>query len=69
MYIVRIMAHPRTQALLNQIESYLKVRSLGPHRFGILAAKDGRLVERLKAGGRLKSARAMLSGLPKKSAR
>lgn len=26
---------------------------IGPHRFGILAIKNGRLVERLRSGGRV----------------
>jgi hypothetical protein len=39
--------------LLSEIEKFLKAEGLGEHRFGILAANNGRLVERLRSGGRI----------------
>lgn len=36
--------------LLSEIEAFLEETGLGEHRFGILAVKNGRLVERLRAG-------------------
>lgn len=42
-----------TKKLLYEIERFLERRGIGPHRFGILAANNGRLVERLRNGGRV----------------
>lgn len=39
--------------LLSEIEEFLLSEGIGPHRFGILAADNGRLVERLREGGRV----------------
>lgn len=39
--------------LLTEIERYMRLNKIGPHRFGILAVKNGRLVERLRAGRRI----------------
>lgn len=39
--------------LLSEIEAFLAEFGIGEHRFGILAANNGRLVERLRAGGRV----------------
>lgn len=39
--------------LLSEIDRFLIVENIGEHRFGILAAKNGRLVERLRSGGRI----------------
>ena len=39
--------------LLAEIEKFLRTEGLGEHRFGILAANNGRLVERLRSGGRI----------------
>lgn len=39
--------------LLSEIEDFLAAEGIGEHRFGILAASNGRLVERLRAGGRI----------------
>lgn len=36
--------------ILKKIDDYLAVRSLSPYRFGLLAARNGRLVERLRNG-------------------
>jgi hypothetical protein len=36
--------------LLIEIEKFLTETGMGEHRFGLLAAKNGRLVERLRAG-------------------
>lgn len=36
--------------LLSEIERFLDETGMGEHRFGILAVKNGRLVERLRAG-------------------
>lgn len=39
--------------LLTEIDRFLAAEKIGEHRFGILAAKNGRLVERLRSGGRI----------------
>lgn len=39
--------------LLSEIEAFLAEFGIGEHRFGILAANNGRLVERLRGGGRV----------------
>lgn len=39
--------------LLSDIEEFLRSEGIGEHRFGILAARNGRLVERLRSGGRI----------------
>jgi len=39
--------------LISEIEAFLTEFGLGEHRFGILAANNGRLVERLRSGGRV----------------
>jgi hypothetical protein len=39
--------------LLSEIDRFLASENIGEHRFGILAASNGRLVERLRAGGRV----------------
>lgn len=39
--------------LLSEIDEFLRVEKIGEHRFGILAANNGRLVERLRSGGRI----------------
>lgn len=39
--------------LLTEIERFLQSEKIGEHRFGILAANNGRLVERLREGGRV----------------
>ena len=39
--------------LLKDIETFLADTGLSEHRFGILAAKNGRIVPRLRAGGRV----------------
>lgn len=39
--------------LLSEIEAFLAEFGIGEHRFGILAANNGRLVERLRSGGRV----------------
>jgi len=36
--------------LLNDIDAFLAETGMGEYRFGLLAAKNGRLVERLRAG-------------------
>lgn len=36
--------------LLSEIEDAMAEMGIGPHRFGILAADNGRLVERLREG-------------------
>ena len=38
-------------SLLADIEQYMARRGISDHRFGILAANNGRLVERLREGG------------------
>lgn len=39
--------------LLQEIEAFLPEAGIGEHRFGILAANNGRLVERLREGRRI----------------
>mgnify|MGYP001223027956 CR=1 FL=1 len=39
--------------LLAEIEQFLAAERIGEHRFGILAVNNGRLVERLRSGGRI----------------
>lgn len=42
-----------SNSLLIEIESFISFTGIGEHRFGILAASNGRLVERLRAGRRV----------------
>jgi hypothetical protein len=39
--------------LIVEIDAFLAESRIGEHRFGYLAAKNGRLVERLRSGGRV----------------
>lgn len=39
----------------SEIERFLVETGMHPYRFGILAAKNGRLVERVRSGGRFLS--------------
>lgn len=39
--------------ILPAIEAFMRAEKIGEHRFGILAANNGRLVERLRAGRRI----------------
>lgn len=39
--------------LLSEIEQFQAETGLGDHRLGFLAVKNGRLVERLRSGGRI----------------
>ena len=39
--------------LIEEIDEFLTEFGIGEHRFGILAAANGRLVERLRSGGRV----------------
>lgn len=39
--------------LLPEIDAFIAVTGMGEFRFGLLAAKNGRLVERLRSGGRV----------------
>jgi hypothetical protein len=39
--------------LISEIDAFLAESRIGEHRFGILAASNGRLVERLRSGGRV----------------
>ena len=39
----------------SEIEGFLTETGMHPYRFGILAAKNGRLVERVRTGGRFLS--------------
>lgn len=41
------------EELLTDIDRFLSAEKIGEHRFGILAAKNGRLIERLRSGGRV----------------
>lgn len=41
------------QNLLTEVREAMAILGVEAHRFGILAAKNGRLVERLERGGRL----------------
>ena len=42
-----------SDALLSKIEAFMAEQHIGEHRFGMLAARNGRLVERLRRGGRV----------------
>ena len=39
--------------LIEEIDAFLRESGFSEHRFGILVAKNGRLVERLRSGGRV----------------
>lgn len=39
----------------SEIEGFLAETGMNPYRFGILAVKNGRLVERVRSGGRFLS--------------
>lgn len=41
------------QSLLSDIERFMSETGLSPHRTGILLARNGKLVDRLRAGGRI----------------
>lgn len=41
------------EKLLSEIEEFLSEAGIGEHRFGMLATSNGRLVERLRSGGRI----------------
>ncbi len=41
------------QKLLSDIEAFMSEHGFGEYRFGLLAAKNGRLLERLRAGKRV----------------
>jgi hypothetical protein len=41
------------KSLLTEIDDFLADYGIGEHRFGILAIKNGRLVERLREGRRI----------------
>lgn len=41
------------KSLISEIETFMTETGLSAYRFGILAAKNGRLVERLRNGGRI----------------
>lgn len=42
-----------SKELLSDIDRFLRAAGIGEHRFGILAARNGRLVERLREGRRI----------------
>lgn len=42
-----------TNMLLSDIDAHLKRTGMSEYRFGYLAAKNGRLVSRLRSGGRI----------------
>lgn len=42
-----------TTELLREIDEFMAEYRIGEHRFGILAINNGRLVERLRKGGRI----------------
>lgn len=39
-----------SSALLSDIDAFLRETGMGEYRFGVKAARNGRLVERLRAG-------------------
>lgn len=39
--------------LLIEIDAFLEAEGIGDHRFGFLAVGNGRLVDRLRSGGRV----------------
>lgn len=42
-----------SNALLTDIRAFLARTGMSPYRFGLLAVRNGRLVERLESGGRI----------------
>ncbi len=46
----RVQWFPAMSILLSDIDTFLKETGMGEYRFGLLAASNGRLVERLRAG-------------------
>lgn len=61
MHVVACIAYARdcvyimimSKKLLDEIETFLSETGTGAFRFGIKATRNGRLVERLRAGGRV----------------
>lgn len=41
---------PMANALLTEIDAFLRETGMGEYRFGLKAARNGRLMERLRAG-------------------
>lgn len=41
-----------SNVLLSDIEGFLRETGMGEYRFGLLAAKNGRLVDRLRSSGK-----------------
>lgn len=39
--------------LLSDIDAFLSETGMGEYRFGLLAVRNGRLMERLRSGGRI----------------
>ena len=44
---------PMQQSLITEIEGFLADAGMSPFRFGLLAVRNGRLVERLRCGRRV----------------
>lgn len=53
MHAIACILRTMKNDLLSEIEDFMRAESIGEHRFGILAANNGRLVERLRTGGRV----------------
>lgn len=53
LHAIACYARRMSDALLSQIEAFMAQQHIGEHRFGMLAARNGRLVERLRRGGRV----------------
>jgi hypothetical protein len=50
---VAVIADFMSNDLISDIDKFLAATGLSGSRFGVLAAKNGRLVERLRSGGRV----------------
>lgn len=53
LHAIACYARRMSDALLSKIEAFMAQQHIGEHRFGMLAARNGRLVERLRRGGRV----------------
>lgn len=49
-----------SHTLISDIDAFLRETGMGEYRFGYLAARNGRLVERLRAGATPKTGKPVL---------
>lgn len=50
---MRVSSAIMQQSLLSEIETFMADTGLSAHRTGMLLARNGKLLERLRAGGRI----------------